>query len=232
MIRLIVGLGNPGAEYEDTRHNAGFWWLEAAARQLGARLVHERAYHGFVARVNRPEGPVWLLEPLTFMNLSGKAAAPLARFYKILPDEILVVHDELDLPPGQMKLKQGGSSAGHNGLKDIHAQLGSPDFWRLRLGIGHPGVRGEVVSWVLRKPPPAERELIESNIDESLKALDLLLSAQMDKAMQRIHVKPPRPKPPPREAVSPAPAPREQPAPQEPPQPRDPQDPGPEAGGT
>jgi PTH1 family peptidyl-tRNA hydrolase len=146
--------------------------------------------------VNRPEGPVWLQQPLTYMNLSGKAVAPLARFFKILPQEILVVHDELDLPPGQMKLKQGGSAAGHNGLKDIQAQLGAQDFWRLRLGIGHPGARGEVAAYVLRKPPAAERQLIEGNVDESLKALDLLLAGQMDKAMMKIHAKPPRPKPP------------------------------------
>jgi PTH1 family peptidyl-tRNA hydrolase len=196
MIRLIVGLGNPGAEYEDTRHNAGFWWVDAAARQLGAPLVHHPKYHGFVARVNRPDGPVWLLQPLTYMNLSGKAVAPLARFFKILPDEILVVHDELDLPPGQMKLKQGGGAGGHNGIKDIQAQLGVADFWRLRLGIGHPGVRSEVAAYVLRKPPAAERLAIEANVDESLKALDLLLAGQMDKAMMKIHAKPPRPKPP------------------------------------
>jgi PTH1 family peptidyl-tRNA hydrolase len=202
MIRLIVGLGNPGAEYEDTRHNAGFWWVDAAARALGGQLVHDPKYHGFVARVNRPEGPVWLLQPLTYMNLSGKAVAPLARFFKILPDEILVVHDELDLPPGQMKLKQGGSPAGHNGIKDIQAQLGVQDFWRLRLGIGHPGVRGEVAAYVLRKPPAAERLAIDTNVDESLKVLDLLLAGQMDKAMMKIHPKPPRPKPP-RPAVLP-----------------------------
>jgi PTH1 family peptidyl-tRNA hydrolase len=203
MIRLIVGLGNPGAEYVDTRHNAGFWWVDQAVRQLGGHLAHDRAYHGFVARVNRPEGPVWLQQPLTYMNLSGKAVAPLARFFKILPEEILVVHDELDLPPGQMKLKQGGSAAGHNGLKDIQAQLGAQDFWRLRLGIGHPGARGEVAAYVLRKPPATERQLIEANVDESLKALDLLLAGQMDKAMMKIHAKPPRPKPP-RPAATPA----------------------------
>jgi len=196
MIRLIVGLGNPGAEYEDTRHNAGFWWVESAARQLGGQLVHDRAYHGFVARVNRPEGPVWLLQPLTYMNLSGKAVAPLARFFKIAPQEILVVHDELDLLPGQMKLKLGGSHAGHNGLKDIHAQLGSPDYWRLRLGIGHPGVKAEVVNYVLRKPSPDHREAIDKAIDQSLGALDLLLAGEMERAMMKIHAKPPRPKPP------------------------------------
>ena len=210
MIRMIVGLGNPGPEYAETRHNAGAWWVERAAQTLGATLQHDRAFHGLVARVNRPEGPVWLLLPLTFMNLSGKAVAPLARFFKILPDEILVVHDELDLPPGQMKLKQGGGNGGHNGLKDIQAQLGSADTWRLRLGIGHPGVRGEVASYVLRKPPAAEREAIEQNVEDSLKALDLLLAGAMDRATMKIHAKPPRPKPPrpepPPAAVPPEPA--------------------------
>lgn len=158
MIRLLVGLGNPGPEYEATRHNAGFWWIDAVARRLGARLQPDRAYHGLVARVNRPlagvEGPVWLLEPQTYMNLSGKSVSALARFFKIAPHEILVAHDELDLPPGQVKLKQGGGHAGHNGLKDIQAQLGSADYWRLRLGIGHPGVKAEVAAYVLRKPSP------------------------------------------------------------------------------
>jgi PTH1 family peptidyl-tRNA hydrolase len=196
MIRLLVGLGNPGPEYEATRHNAGFWWLDEVARKLGAQLVPERSYHGLVARVNRPAGPVWLLAPMTFMNLSGKAVAPLARFFKIAPEEILVVHDELDLMPGQMKLKLGGSHAGHNGLKDIHAQLGSPDYWRLRLGIGHPGVKAEVINYVLRKPPLEQRVEIEKAIDQSLTALDLLLAGDMENAMMKIHARPPRPKPP------------------------------------
>jgi len=195
MIRLIVGLGNPGPEYEGTRHNAGFWWVDAAARQLGGHLAPDKAYHGLVARVNRPDGPVWLLQPMTYMNLSGKAVAPLARFFKIAPAEILVVHDELDLLPGQMKLKQGGGNGGHNGLKDIQAQLGSADFWRLRLGIGHPGVKADVAAYVLRKPPVAEREAIEANVDESLKTLDLMLEGAMDRALAKIHAKPPRPKP-------------------------------------
>ena len=196
---MIVGLGNPGVEYEATRHNAGFWWVDAAARQLKATLVPDRAYHGLVARLNRPAdqgGPLWLLEPMTYMNLSGKSVAPLARFFKIAPSEILVVHDELDLPPGQMKLKQGGSAAGHNGLKDIHAQLGAADYWRLRLGIGHPGVRAEVVNYVLRKPPADERDAIERNIEESLKVLDLMLAGEMERAMMKLHAKPARPKPP------------------------------------
>jgi PTH1 family peptidyl-tRNA hydrolase len=200
MIRLLVGLGNPGPEYEATRHNAGFWWLAEVARKLGAHLVPERSYYGLVARVNRPDGPIWLLEPMTFMNLSGKAVAPLARFFKIAPEEILVAHDELDLMPGQMKMKLGGSHAGHNGLKDIHAQLGSADYWRLRLGIGHPGVKAEVINYVLRKPPQEQREAIEKAIDQSLQALDLLLAGDMEKAMMKIHARPPRPKPPKPEA--------------------------------
>ena len=202
MIRLFVGLGNPGAEYEATRHNAGFWWIDALADKLGARLQPERSYHGLVARVNRPEGPVWLLEPMTYMNRSGQAVAPLARFFKIEPAQILVVHDELDIEPGQAKLKRGGSAAGHNGLKDIQAQLGTQDFWRLRLGIGHPGHRAEVVDYVLRKPSPEHRKGIHKAIEQSLGATDLLLAGQMDAALQKIHAQPPRPKPP-----RPAPAP-------------------------
>ena len=196
MIRLFVGLGNPGTEYEATRHNAGFWWLDALAAKLGARLVFERGYQALVARINRPAGPVWLLEPMTYMNRSGVAVATLARFFKIAPDEILVVHDELDLQPGEAKLKFGGSAAGHNGLKDIHGMLGTQDFWRLRLGIGHPGVKAEVVDYVLRKPSPAHREAIAKAIEQSLGASDLLMAGEMDKALARIHAKPPRPKPP------------------------------------
>ena len=196
MIRLLVGLGNPGTEYEGTRHNAGFWWVDAAAQVLGGRLAQDRAYHGRVARVNRPSGPLWLLQPLTYMNLSGKSVAALARFFKITPQEILVVHDELDLLPGQMKLKLGGSPAGHNGLKDIHAQLGSDQIWRLKLGIGHPGNKAEVADYVLRKPPAQEREAIEKTIQTSLESLDLMLDGAMDKAMMKLHAKPQRPKPP------------------------------------
>ena len=154
MIKLFVGLGNPGPQYADTRHNAGFWWIDAVARQLGATLAPERGYQGLVARKNLHGQPVWLLEPQTFMNLSGRSVAALARFFKIAPEEILVVHDELDLAAGQAKLKLGGGHAGHNGLRDIHAQLGSSNYWRLRLGIGHPGDKSEVVGWVLKKPPP------------------------------------------------------------------------------
>ncbi|HPG80890.1 MAG TPA: aminoacyl-tRNA hydrolase [Piscinibacter sp.] len=196
MIRLMVGLGNPGAEYEASRHNAGFWFIDEVARKLKVSLQPERNYFGLAARANTDGGPLWLLEPMTFMNLSGKSVAALARFFKIAPEEILVAHDELDLLPGQVKLKFGGSHAGHNGLKDIHAQLGSPDYWRLRLGIGHPGVKAEVVNYVLRKPSAEHREAIDKSIEQSLAALDLLLAGEMERAMMRIHAKPPRPKPP------------------------------------
>jgi peptidyl-tRNA hydrolase, PTH1 family len=196
MIRLLVGLGNPGPEYAATRHNAGFWFIDEVARTLGATLIPERSYFGLLARVNRQHGPVWLLQPMTFMNLSGKSVAALARFFKIEPAEILVAHDELDLMPGHAKMKLGGGHAGHNGLKDIHAQLGSPDYWRLRLGIGHPGVKADVINYVLRKPPLAEREAIAKITEQAVQALDLILAGDMERAMMKVHAKPPRPKPP------------------------------------
>jgi PTH1 family peptidyl-tRNA hydrolase len=200
MIKLFVGLGNPGPEYEATRHNAGFWWIDALARDRKLTLVPERSYHGLVARMQVGGQPVWLLEPQTFMNLSGKSVAALARFFKIEPHEILVVHDELDVVPGQAKLKRGGSHAGHNGLRDIHAQLGTDDYWRLRLGIGHPGVKSEVISWVLKKPLKEQREAIEDAIARTLHAFPALVAGEMDKATLLIHTsKPPRPKPPRRE---------------------------------
>jgi PTH1 family peptidyl-tRNA hydrolase len=188
MIKLLVGLGNPGNEYEDTRHNAGFWWIDAVARELKVSLVPERNYHGLVARTTVNGQNVWLLEPQTFMNLSGKSVSALARFFKIQPQEILVAHDELKL---------GGSHAGHNGLRDIHAQLGTSDYWRLRIGVGHPGDKAEVVSWVLKKPMLEHRKAIDDSIYRAVNALPLLLAGDMEKAMVRIHTsKPQRPKPP------------------------------------
>jgi PTH1 family peptidyl-tRNA hydrolase len=205
MIKLFVGLGNPGPEYEATRHNAGFWWIDAVARELKVSLMPDKSYHGLVARTSVKGQTVWLLEPQTFMNLSGKSVAALARFFKIQPNEILVAHDELDIVPGQVKLKLGGSHAGHNGLRDIHAQLGTDDYWRLRIGVGHPGVKSEVVNWVLKKPSPEHRIAIEDCIGRSLKALPDLLAGEMSKATMLIHTaKPPRPKPP-RPAPTPAP---------------------------
>jgi peptidyl-tRNA hydrolase, PTH1 family len=197
MIKLLVGLGNPGPEYEDTRHNAGFWWLEAVARELKVVLQPDRAYFGKVARTTLDGRPLWLLEPMTYMNRSGQSVAALARFFKIAPEEVLVAHDELDLPPGELKLKKGGGHAGHNGLRDIHAQLGSGEYWRLRIGIGHPGDKSEVANWVLKKPAPEQREALHSSIDRAMRALPDLLADRMDKATALIHTsKPPRPKPP------------------------------------
>lgn len=202
MIKLFVGLGNPGAEYEDTRHNAGFWWTEALARQLKVSLLPDKSYFAKVARTQVNGNTIWLLEPQTFMNLSGKSVGALAKFFKIAPQEILVAHDELDVVPGQAKLKFGGSHAGHNGLRDIHAQLGTGDYWRLRLGIGHPGVKSEVIHWVLKKPMAEQRSLIQESIDRSVKAAELLIQGEMDKATVLIHTsKPPRPKPPRPEGV-------------------------------
>jgi peptidyl-tRNA hydrolase, PTH1 family len=197
MIKLFVGLGNPGAEYEATRHNAGFWWIDALACEFKVTLAPDKAFYGRVARATVHGHTVWLLQPQTFMNLSGKSVAALARFFKIQPEEILVAHDELDMAPGQVKLKLGGSHAGHNGLRDIHAQLGTADYWRLRLGVGHPGVKAEVVNWVLKKPLQEQREAIEECIARAIKGVPALMAGEMEKAMLLIHTtKPPRAKPP------------------------------------
>jgi PTH1 family peptidyl-tRNA hydrolase len=189
MIKLIVGLGNPGPEYEDTRHNAGFWFVDTLARRLKAEWSVNKGFFGWVARASAPAGSVHLLKPQTFMNLSGKSVGALARFFKINPEEILVVHDELDIPAGQVKMKLGGGHAGHNGLKDTHSQLGSPNFWRLRLGIGHPGDRNEVVGYVLRKPPSIERQAIDAASDHALGAVDAMLAGDMEKATRLVHTK-------------------------------------------
>ena len=196
MIKLFVGLGNPGPEYEATRHNAGFWWIDALARELKVSLQPERSYFGFAARCMVDGHARWLLQPQTFMNKSGQSVAALARFFKIQPNEVLVAHDELDVVPGQAKLKLGGSHAGHNGLRDIHSQLGSPDYWRLRIGVGHPGSKEEVINWVLKKPSKEHREGIEEALARATKALPLLMAGEMDKATVVIHThKPVRPKP-------------------------------------
>ncbi|MFZ3160580.1 MAG: aminoacyl-tRNA hydrolase [Rhodoferax sp.] len=204
MIKLFVGLGNPGPEYEQTRHNAGFWWLEALARELKVNLTADKSYHGLVARTSINGQSVWLLAPQTFMNLSGKSVAALANFFKIPPQDILVAHDDLDIAPGDAKLKLGGSHAGHNGLRDIHAQLGTDQYWRLRLGIGHPGNKSEVLHWVLKKPVLDHRIAIDQAIDRALKALPQFLSGDMEQATRLVHTsKPPRPGKP-RPAATPA----------------------------
>ena len=193
MIKLFVGLGNPGSEYQATRHNAGFWWIEALAQQLKVAMVPDKAYHGLVGRTSMNGQSLWLLKPQTFMNLSGRSVSALARFYKIPADEILIVHDELDIVPGQLKLKRGGSHAGHNGLRDIHDNLGTDDYWRLRLGIGHPGIKTEVVNWVLKKPTAEQLQMIEACIAESLKSVPLLVSGDMARATMQLHTKPKTP---------------------------------------
>jgi PTH1 family peptidyl-tRNA hydrolase len=190
-IRLIVGLGNPGPEYEQTRHNAGFWLVDNLANGLpGCRLQRETRFNAMVAKTSIGGREVWLLEPLTYMNRSGQSVGALARFFKISQDEILVVHDELDIAPGIAKLKKGGSSGGHNGLKDITSALGTQDYWRLRLGIGHPrslNLQQGVADFVLHRPRREEQSLIEESIDKSLHIIPLVCDGQFNAAMTRLH---------------------------------------------
>ncbi|MBI3057143.1 MAG: aminoacyl-tRNA hydrolase [Betaproteobacteria bacterium] len=191
-MRLVVGLGNPGTKYERTRHNAGFWWVERLAQGARVTLRNEGKFHGRVARLAGP-AETWLLLPATYMNESGRAVAALATFYKIEPPEILIVHDELDLPPGTVRLKLGGGTSGHNGLNDIAERLGSNGFWRLRIGIGHPrdtaASEQEVVAYVLHPPRPEEQPLIDDAIARSLDAWPLLAAGDEQAAMLRLHTK-------------------------------------------
>ncbi|MCX7200055.1 MAG: aminoacyl-tRNA hydrolase [Proteobacteria bacterium] len=189
-MKLIVGLGNPGSQYERTRHNAGFWLIDRLARSAGAHLQNEPRYHGLAARTPIAGESCWLLEPQTFMNLSGRSVAALANFYKIDPSDVIVAHDELDLPAGTVKMKLGGGFAGHNGLRDITAQLGTRDFWRLRLGIGHPGDKSLVHSYVLNPPRPEEQSLIDESIDRALGVIDWIARGDYEAAMLRLHTKP------------------------------------------
>ncbi len=194
-LRLVVGLGNPGSEYSETRHNAGFWFCERLARDLKISLGKESRYHGWTANARQAgtEG-VWLLMPATYMNDSGRSVQALMHFYRIAPAEMLVVHDELDLPPGQMRLKFGGGLGGHNGLKSISAHLGTNDYWRLRIGIGHPGDRNEVVNYVLKSPRREEAEEIDAAIDRALLTWPLLAKSEFNAATQKINSKPAVPK--------------------------------------
>ena len=193
-LRLIVGLGNPGAEYAETRHNAGFWLCERLARELGASFARESRHHGLAAKARLAGSDLWLLMPQTFMNRSGQAVRALTQFYRIEPAEMLVLHDELDLPPGQMRLKFGGGLGGHNGLKDITAHLGTQDYWRLRIGIGHPGDKNEVVDYVLKAPRKEERNEIDAALDRALLAWPSLERGDFAAATQRINSKPALPK--------------------------------------
>jgi len=188
-MKLVAGLGNPGRKYDATRHNAGFWWVERLAATAGASLRAEARFHGRVGRLTPPHGSAWLLLPDTYMNHSGRAVAALAHFYRIAPHEILVVHDELDLPPGTAKLKKGGGAGGHNGVSDVAACLGAKDFWRLRIGIGHPGVRDAVLDYVLCPPRAEERGPIEAALARSLELWPLLAESKMEAAMLKLHTK-------------------------------------------
>jgi PTH1 family peptidyl-tRNA hydrolase len=189
-LKLIVGLGNPGRDYEDTRHNAGFWFVDRLAREFGVSLRLDKAYQALTAKIVVQGQTVWLMQPQTFMNRSGVSVAGLATFYKIAPAEILVAHDELDFLPGVIKLKYGGSHAGHNGLKDIAARLGSLDFWRLRVGIGHPrslNLQQEVVDFVLHRAPREQQALIDQALDKALLVQDKLLRGEFEQAMMSLH---------------------------------------------
>jgi PTH1 family peptidyl-tRNA hydrolase len=198
-MKLVAGLGNPGKKYEATRHNAGFWWIDGLARAAGAVCRHEARFHGEVARISTSAGDVWLLKPATYMNESGRAVGALADFYKIAPKDILIVHDELDLPPGGIKLKFGGSGSG-NGVRNVISRLGTQEFWRLRIGIGHPrelaASEQEVVDYVLHAPRMEEQRAIDEALERGYDAWPLMAANDMQSAMLRLHTKPgdkPRP---------------------------------------
>lgn len=187
-IKLIAGLGNPGSEYRGTRHNAGADFVEALARQCGTSLQTESKFHGLTGRITLSGHDLRLLIPTTFMNCSGKAVAAMAGFFKIAPENILIAYDELDIPAGSARFKQGGGLGGHNGLRDIVPALGNnQDFHRLRIGIGHPGHASKVTGYVLNAPSQADREYIDASIDEAIAALPLLLDGDSTKAMTRLH---------------------------------------------
>ena len=186
--KLLVGLGNPGSEYENTRHNAGAQWIEALARQSQCLLRSDKKFSGLFGKVSIAGEECYLLIPTTYMNLSGKAVQAVCQFYKVLPQEVLVVHDELDIPPGSVKLKQGGGHGGHNGLKDIIAKLGNnKDFARLRIGIGHPGHASQVANYVLKKAAPDEYAKTMQTIDESLRYVDDIVKGDLNRVMNQLH---------------------------------------------
>ena len=192
-MRLVVGLGNPGGKYEATRHNAGFWWVDRIANQERATLRRESRFQGAATKVSTRGGDLWLLKPETFMNNSGQAVAALASYYKIAAKEILVAHDELDLPPGGVKLKFGGGLSGHNGLKSIAANLGTQDFWRLRIGIGHPrdnaASESEVVDYVLHAPRVEERQAIDTALARALEVWPQIIAGEVEAAMLKLHTR-------------------------------------------
>lgn len=184
---LIVGLGNPGERYDQTRHNAGFWFVDEVARAHGSHFRSESKFLGETCRIHMDGRDVWLLKPATFMNRSGSSVAALARFYKIPAEEILLVHDELDIAPGRLKFKLGGGNGGHNGLRDTQSHLGTANFWRLRIGIGHPGHRDRVTDYVLHAPSRNERRVIDEAIDEAARTLPLIVEGAHERATERLH---------------------------------------------
>ncbi|MCB1790926.1 MAG: aminoacyl-tRNA hydrolase [Gammaproteobacteria bacterium] len=186
-IRCVVGLGNPGSKYEDTRHNAGFRFVDALARAHGEAFRVENKFSGEVCRIASPEGDCWLLKPLTYMNHSGRSVAALCNFYRVMPGELLVAYDELDLAPGVVRLKTGGGHGGHNGMRDICSAIGSRDFHRLRIGIGHPGHKEAVVGHVLSKAGKTEQQQIDEAIDAALGVWDIVLAGDVQKAMNTLH---------------------------------------------
>ena len=194
-IKLVVGLGNPGSDYEKTRHNAGFWFAEDVAHEIGGSLAFEKKFNGLVARGMGSLADVRVVLPQTYMNLSGTTVAALAKFYEIAPESVLVAHDELDLPAGEIKLKFGGGHAGHNGLRDIHAKLGTPNYWRMRIGIGHPrdssSPQKPVADWVLERPRREEQTAIEAAIERALAVWPLMAKGETSVAGQQLHTKKP-----------------------------------------
>lgn len=186
-IRLIVGLGNPGAQYEETRHNAGFWFVDRIAERHSGRLRPEGKFFGALCRINLHDADVRLLKPTTFMNHSGQAVAAVTRYFDIPVHQVLLAYDELDLPPGRVRLKRGGGHAGHNGMRHTIASLGSADFWRLRIGIGRPGAKTQVVGYVLSRAGKEDQTAIEQGIDDVDPVLSMLVSGQYQLAMNRLH---------------------------------------------
>lgn len=186
-VQLIVGLGNPGEQYDQTRHNAGFWFVEEVARQQGVVFRPESKFFGEVAKIEVAGQQAWLLKPMTFMNRSGQSIQAMAKFYRLTAEQIILAHDELDLPVGVAKLKTGGGHGGHNGLRDTIAALATPNFHRLRIGIDHPGDRNLVVNYVLKSPSKIEREKIDDAIYEATRVLPDILSGDFAKAMNQLH---------------------------------------------
>ena len=186
-LKVIVGLGNPGSKYTETRHNAGFWFIEELAREYSASFRQEKKFHGEVAKISLAGKDIWLLKPETFMNRSGLAVQSLMSFYRISADQLLVAHDEIDLPPGTAKLKTGGGHGGHNGLRDIINQLGTKDFHRLRIGVGHPGSKDQVVDYVLHNASRDDRILIDRDIDDAVQVMPDLAAGAFEQAMQKLH---------------------------------------------